>query len=129
MYMARNSNRNSNFTATTLEKFYQSTGLGVTREEAQKVQKQLSFKILDKLAQLGPGQGMNSRRLMKAATGNEAYLDKSIKMSCLPNREILYILHDKGFVTRQFSLFNREWLYLITSKGRTTVDTVQDTAN
>ena len=127
----RKVSRNTNFTAKTLDKIFSSLPWEIDKQDAEKIKSQLSYRILDtlfKLQQNDPNQGLSSRRLLAEASGNDIYLDRSIPMNVQPNREILYVLYDKGFIAKQFSLFNRQWLYFITAKGRGTVANIEAAA-
>lgn len=127
----RKVSRNTNFTAKTLDKIFSSLPWEIDKQVAEKIKGQLSYRMLDilfKLQQSDPNQGMSSRRLLAEASGNDRYLDMSIPMNVQPNREILYVLYDKGFIAKQFSLFNRQWLYFITAKGRGTVANIETAA-
>lgn len=127
----RQSSRNTNFTAKTLDKIFSSLPWEIDKQVAEKIKGQLSYRILDilfKLQQSDPNQGMSSRSLLAKASGNDRYLDKDIPMNVQPNREILYVLYDKGFIGKQFSLFNRQWLYFLTAKGRGTVANIEAAA-
>ena len=124
----RRSSRNTNFIAKNLEKIFNSLPWEIDKQAAVKIKSQLSYRMLDtlfKLQQSDPNQGLSSRRLLAEASGNDCYLDRSIPMNIQPNREILYVLYDKGFIGKQFSLFNREWLYFLTAKGRGTVINIE----
>ena len=127
----RKVSRNTNFTAKTLSKIYNSMPWEIDKQDAVKIKSQLSYRMLDilfKLQQSDPNQGLSSRRLLAKASGNDRYLDKDIPMNVQPNREILYVLYDKGFIGKQFSLFNRQWLYFITAKGCGTVANIEAAA-
>lgn len=127
----RKVSRNTNFTAKTLDKIFSSLPWEIDKKDAVKIKSQLSYRMLDtlfKLQQSDPNQGMSSRRLLAEASGNDRYLDMSIPMNVQPNREILYVLYDKGFIGKQFSLFNQEWLYFLTAKGRGTVTNIETAA-
>lgn len=128
MGIFRQISRNTNFTAKTLDKIFNSLQQEIDKQDAVKIKSHLSYRILDilfKLRQISPNMGLNSRHLLAEASGNDIYLDKSKPMNKLPNREILYVLCDKGFVGKQFSLFNRKWIYFITTKGCNTVANIE----
>lgn len=127
----RRGSRNTNFTAKTLDKIHSSLPWEIDKQAAVKIKSHLSYRILDtlfKLQECDLSLGLSSRRLLAKASGNDIYLDRSKPMNILPNREILYVLYDKGFIGKQFSLFNHQWLYFLTLKGSETVVKIEGAA-
>lgn len=123
--------RNTNFAAKTLSKIYNSMPWEIDKQDAVKIKSHLSYRMLHtlfKLQECDLSLGLSSRRLLAKASDNDIYLDRSKPMNILPNREILYVLYDKGFIGKQFSLFNRQWLYFLTLKGSETVVKIEKAA-